>query len=156
MNTLYIDNFNKFSGELLLDIPIRLRASQMALWWRTNLQCRRNKRHRFSLWVRKILMSRKWQLTSIFLPGKFHGQRSLAGYHLWGHKEVDRTGRRKTHTHNTSVAHGHCWMILHGICSNLQTKQPHVRKRLLAKPLLTKQRTCANLMVEKSSISLYF
>ena len=26
MNTLYIDNFNKFSGELLLDIPIRLRG----------------------------------------------------------------------------------------------------------------------------------
>ena len=27
----------------------------------------------------------------IFLPGKFHGQRSLAGYSLWGHKELDTT-----------------------------------------------------------------
>ena len=26
-----------------------------------------------------------------FLPGKFHGQRSLAGYSSWGHKESDTT-----------------------------------------------------------------
>ena len=32
---------------------------------------------------------RKWQLTSVFLLGKFHGQRSLAGYNPWGHKESD-------------------------------------------------------------------
>ena len=25
-------------------------------------------------------LSRKWQPTQVFLPGKFHGQRSLAGY----------------------------------------------------------------------------
>ena len=30
-------------------------------------------------WVRKISWSRKWQPTPIFLPGKFHGKRSLAG-----------------------------------------------------------------------------
>ena len=28
-------------------------------------------------WVRKILWSRKWQPTSVFLPGIFYGQRSL-------------------------------------------------------------------------------
>ena len=27
----------------------------------------------------------------VFLPGKFHGQRSLAGYSPWGHKESDVT-----------------------------------------------------------------
>ena len=27
------------------------------------------------------------------LPGKFHGQRSLAGYSLWGRKELDTTAR---------------------------------------------------------------
>ena len=26
---------------------------------------------------------------SVFLPGKFHGQRSTAGYSPWGHKESD-------------------------------------------------------------------
>ena len=32
---------------------------------------------------------RKWQPTPIFLPGKFHGQRSLVGYSPWGLKESD-------------------------------------------------------------------
>ena len=38
--------------------------------------------------VRKIPWRRKWQLISVFLPGKSYGQRSLAGYSLWGHKRV--------------------------------------------------------------------
>ena len=33
----------------------------------------------------------EWQLTPVFFPGKFHGQRSLVGYSLWGHKESDTT-----------------------------------------------------------------
>ena len=31
------------------------------------------------------------QPTPVFLPGKSHGQRSLAGYSLWGRKELDTT-----------------------------------------------------------------
>ena len=34
---------------------------------------------------------RKWQSTPVFLPGESHGQRSLAGYNPWGHKESDTT-----------------------------------------------------------------
>ena len=34
---------------------------------------------------------RKWQPTPVFLHGKPHGQRRLAGYSLWGHKELDTT-----------------------------------------------------------------
>ena len=34
---------------------------------------------------------REWQPTPVFLPGKFHGWRSLAGYNPWGHKEADMT-----------------------------------------------------------------
>ena len=40
---------------------------------------------------------RKWQPTPVFLPGKSHGQRSLAGYSAWGHKELATT-ERLTHT----------------------------------------------------------
>ena len=29
----------------------------------------------------------------MFLPGKSHGQGSLAGYSPWGHKESDTTGQ---------------------------------------------------------------
>ena len=34
---------------------------------------------------------RKWQPTPVLLPGKSHGQRSLVGYSLRGHKESDMT-----------------------------------------------------------------
>ena len=60
-------------------------------------QCRRCKRCRFDLWVGKILWRRKWQPTPAFLPGKIHGQRSLAGYRPWGHKESDMTERLCMH-----------------------------------------------------------
>ena len=43
-------------------------------------QCRRYKRGGFNAWVKKIPWRRKWQPTPVFLPGKSHGQRSLAGY----------------------------------------------------------------------------
>ena len=32
-----------------------------------------------------------WQPTLVFLPGEFHGQRSLVGYSSWGRKESDMT-----------------------------------------------------------------
>ena len=32
-----------------------------------------------------------WQSTPVFLPGKYHGQRSLAGYSPWGPKEWNTT-----------------------------------------------------------------
>ena len=51
----------------------------------TACQCRR---HGFYPWVKKILCSRKWQPTPVFLFGKSHGQRSLAGYGPWGCKRV--------------------------------------------------------------------
>ena len=37
------------------------------------------------------LLQKKWQPTPVFLPGKSHGQRSLAGYSPWSHKELDTT-----------------------------------------------------------------
>ena len=58
------------------------RASQGVQWQRVHCQCRRIKRPRFSLRVGKILWSRKWQPTTVFLPGGlqsmgFSGQDSL-------------------------------------------------------------------------------
>ena len=52
---------------------------------------RRHKRLRFDSWVGKIPWRRKWQPMPVFLPGESHGQRSLAGYSPWGHKESDMT-----------------------------------------------------------------
>ena len=53
-------------------------------WWPSGkepaCQCRRLM---FNPWVGKIPWRRKWQPTPVFLPGKSHGQRSLAGYSPW-------------------------------------------------------------------------
>ena len=39
---------------------------------------------------------RKWQPTPAFLPGEFHGQRSLKGYSPWDRKESGTTKRLTT------------------------------------------------------------
>ena len=57
-------------------------------------QCQRCKSHGLDPWVGKIPWRRKWQPTPVFLPGESHGQRSLAGYSPWGHKESDTTARK--------------------------------------------------------------
>ena len=36
-------------------------------------------------------LEREWQPNPVFLPGKSHGQRSLAGYSSWDCKELDTT-----------------------------------------------------------------
>ena len=38
--------------------------------------------------VEKIAWRRQWQSTPVFLPGEFHGQRSLADYSLWDHSQT--------------------------------------------------------------------
>ena len=52
-------------------------------WWlrqsRICLQCRR---HRSDPWFRKIPWRREWTPTPVFLPGEFHGQRSLVGCYI--------------------------------------------------------------------------
>ena len=37
-------------------------------------------------------------LTPVFLPGKSHGWRSLAGYSQWGHKELNMTEQLQFHS----------------------------------------------------------
>ena len=49
------------------------------------------RRCEFNPWVEKIPWRKAWQHTPVFLPGQFHGQKSLAGYSLTGHKESDVT-----------------------------------------------------------------
>ena len=47
----------------------------------------------------------------VFLPGEFHGQKSLAGCSLWGGKELDMT-EQPTYTHITPKQQ---------ICTNILT-----------------------------------
>ena len=57
------------------------------------------RRRRFNPWVGQILWRRKWQPTPVFLPGKFHGQRSLMGCSPWGCKELDTIEQLSAHIH---------------------------------------------------------
>ena len=66
-------------------------------------QCRRGW---FDPWVGKMPWRRKWQPTPAFLPGKFHGQRSLVDYSPWGRKELGHDSEWAcvhVHTHFESL-----------------------------------------------------
>ena len=52
---------------------------------------KRGRRHGFDPWVRKIPWSMKWQPILVFLPGKFHREKSLVSYSSWDLKESDTT-----------------------------------------------------------------
>ena len=53
----------------------------------------------FNHWVRKIPWKREWLPIPVFLPGEFHGQRSMVGYSPWGCKELDMTEWSDQHFH---------------------------------------------------------
>ena len=44
-------------------------------------------------WGWEDTLEAAWQPTPVYLPGKNHGQKSLAGYSPWGQKKVDATER---------------------------------------------------------------
>ena len=74
--------------------PTRTGTFQVALVVKgLSCQHRNHKTRGFDPWVGKIPWRRKWQPTPVFMPGKSHGQRSLAGYSLWGCTESDMTAQ---------------------------------------------------------------
>ena len=76
----------------------RRRAPQVVLVVRKPPANARDSRDNgFTLWAGKIHWKRKWQPTSVFLSGKSHGHRSLAGCSPQGHKDSD------THTFQIEV-----------------------------------------------------
>ena len=81
-------SFSPHTSQLFLEeLPCSWGASFMAQMGK-NLQ---QSRWGFNPWVRKIPWRRDWQPTPVFWSEEFQGQRSLAGYSPWGHKEVDTT-----------------------------------------------------------------
>ena len=58
-------------------------------------------------WVGNIPWRRNWQCTPVFLPGEFHGQRSLVGYCSWDCKESD-TAKELTLSQSMREFHNRC------------------------------------------------
>ena len=83
----------------------------------------------FDPWLRKVPWSRKWQPSPGFLPGEFHGQRSLVGCSPWGFIESDMT-------QHTYMPYIQAWSL----CTSLF--YPHSREMVptlsLKKPRLRK------------------
>ena len=84
----YLEEIEVFCG-----LPRRLSGNESTCQFR---------RPRFDPWVKKLPWGRKWQPTPVFLPGEFHGQRSLEDYSPWGHKELDTTEATE-HAHTRSI-----------------------------------------------------
>ena len=82
----------------MLGLPRRFSGKE------STCQCRRCG---FHPWVGKIPWRRKWQLTPVFLTEKSHGQRSLAGYSPWGHKESDMAEQVHIYAHTRAHTHTH-------------------------------------------------
>ena len=61
-------------------------------------QCRRPKRHRFNPGVGKIPLEKEIATHSSILAWRIPWTEELAGYSLWGHKELVTTEATK-HTH---------------------------------------------------------
>ena len=88
-------------GQVLLQLDkiTHLKGFPRWLKWlkkKSSCQCRSGG---FDPWVGKIPWSKKWQPTPVFLPGKFHGQRSLADCSPWDHGESDMM----EHTHISDI-----------------------------------------------------
>ena len=78
---------------------------------------------------------RKWQPTPVLLPAKSHGQRSLVGYHPWGHEESDTSKRLHLYFSHSYIGEGTgnplqyswlenprdrgaCWAAIYGVAQS--------------------------------------
>ena len=71
------------------------------------------------IYIHTHRLNRKWQFTPLFLPGQFHGQRTLAGYSPRDCKESDTTDCACTHTHTHNILLSHRKEWSNAICSNM-------------------------------------
>ena len=78
-----------FSSDDGLPVEIGTAMASLVAQMVKNLPCNVGEPGSIPGWGRS--WRRKWQTTPVFLPGKSRGQRSLAGYSPWGHREADTT-----------------------------------------------------------------
>ena len=70
---------------------LNYRLTGLPRWLSGKESACQHRRYGFNPWVGNIPWRRKWQHTPVFLPRKYHRQKSLAGYSPQGHKELDMT-----------------------------------------------------------------
>ena len=98
----------------MAELGFESRSSWWLRWQRICLRCRRPG---FNPWVRKIPWRREWQSTPVFLPGEFHGQRSLMGYKPGVVKSPTRLSDSHFHFHICT---------LNSVCCSASLLQLHI------------------------------
>ena len=81
MSAYYFTSFCYYLGHIIVITPWWLN------WYRICLKFKKlpaMQETLFDSWFRMISWRRKLQPTPVFLPGEFHGQKSLVGHSLWG------------------------------------------------------------------------
>ena len=73
----------------------------LSRWLSCKKICLPSRRCSFDTWIGEIPWRRKWQPTTVFLPGESHGQRRLVGCSPWSHKQLDMTEWLSTQTKMT-------------------------------------------------------
>ena len=84
---------------------------------------------RFDPWVSQIFWGREWLPTPVFLPGQFHGQRSLADYSPWSRKGSAMTERLTLSPPSSSQSKGYRHLVscvLGYRKTGSESLQPHV------------------------------
>ena len=61
---------------------------------------------------------RQWQPTSVLLPGKSQGWRSLVGCSQWGHEESDMTERLHIHFSLSCIGEGNGNLLQYSFLEN--------------------------------------
>ena len=77
-----------------------------------------------------ISRKKKWQPTLVFLPGKSHGQRSLAGYSRRGHKQVRHSLATELHISKDVVPRA-CHTLVCKVHTPLVLKKTAIQTNLL-------------------------
>ena len=63
----------------------------------------------------KIPGNKEWQPTPVFLPGEFHGQRSVAGYSPWDCQKLDTTERLTLKAEKHSIVCIYNILFIHSV-----------------------------------------
>ena len=110
---LLVVTFNTFIVKIIIDMHVLIglprlhsgKKKKKKAW-----QCRRCKICEFNPLVKKIFIP-------VFIPGKVHRQRNLAGYSPWGCKESDTIEHRQTYTLILlCYCIHHFWFVFVSIC----------------------------------------
>ena len=88
-----------WDNQAILFLILLIRYTGLPWWLRWQRICLQCGRPGCDPWVGRIPWQRKRLPTPVFFPGEFHGQRSLAVYSPWYHKQLDTT-KHLSHTHS--------------------------------------------------------